>query len=88
MTTRTAFLAAYDKALLEGFGWAKDDAKRARYLQAVRETIIPDANGKTKNTWLADGVAFQDAWRKIGCTGKANLKKLRALPLGETAEAA
>lgn len=75
--TKEAFLAALREQLkmLYGSGWASDEAKLARFMSAVEETIH-----SPRNIWNMDGPATVAAWRQIGGKGKPTYKALRALP--------
>ena len=72
--TKTAFLAAYEKALLNEYVWAADDMKRARFMLSASLTIQGNPS-----TWNHDGPAVTAAWHSIGGKGKPTLKALRAL---------
>lgn len=74
--TRTAFLVAYETALIETYAWASDAEKLARFLASAATTINTDAT--TAN--LTDSPAAQSAFRAIGCKGRLTYKALRALP--------
>lgn len=74
--TKAAFLKAYEEALLAepSYDWAKDDAKRAKFLHTVSLTISGFAT-----TWNHNGTAVKVAWKAIGGKGKPSLTGLRRL---------
>jgi hypothetical protein len=73
--TKNRFLSAYKETLISSYDWAKDPEKLSKFMDSVASTL------DGMNTWNANGEAIQAAWKQIGMTGKANLKKLRSLPI-------
>jgi hypothetical protein len=73
--TKAQFMDAYREELVARYPWATDEAKLARLMGAVSETLHTD-----KAPWSKDGEAVIAAWRAIGGRGKPTYKALRALP--------
>jgi len=72
--TKTAFLAALRRHLIDTYQWAADAAKLDRFMASVEATIRGDVQ-----TWNPDGEASTAAWRESGGTGKVALRRLREL---------
>ena len=75
--TKSGFVLAIEREIVQRHAWAKDAAKLATFMDAVRNTITTTASG---HIWHHQGPASDAAWREIGGKGKPSLKALRALP--------
>jgi hypothetical protein len=72
--TKTAFIAAYRAALLNGYPWAQDTARLDRFMASVKATL--DGG----NTFNREGEAFRTACHAIGLSPrKATLKFLHSM---------
>lgn len=72
--TKTAFMAAYRKLLVEEYDWARDEILLDRFMDGVTRTLTTNYA-----SWAHDSPMVTRAWRAIGGKGKATLKALRAL---------
>jgi hypothetical protein len=77
--TRAGLIAAYERRLLDQYEWAKDDARRERFVAGVRQSLATGRKGfaTTGRAWLA---ALDDC----GLPRRPSFKSLCALPEGET----
>jgi hypothetical protein len=71
---KQAFMQAMEMELRVRYGWAADEARLAKFLTSVRQTLDGGM------TWNKDGDAGLAAWRAIGGKGKPTYKALQALP--------
>lgn len=76
--TKTAFLAALRRRILETYPWAQDAAKLDNFMTMAQQTIAKNGRNLV-NFGSASGCAYA-AWREIGGGGVLTYKALRALP--------
>lgn len=74
MPTKKAFMTALENELTSRYTWARDEAKLARFMASVSDTLTGKAT-----SWNKNGDASEAAWRAIGQKGKPTYKALRAL---------
>jgi len=73
--TKAEFLAAYQAALMDGYWWARDPERRARFMASVKATLAgPGAS------WIHGTPTVAAVWRSLGLKGRPTLKALRELP--------
>ena len=73
-STKTNLIGEYERLLKATFPWAQDEAKLARFMANVKQTLH-DRSGFDRT-----GECFKQALKQVGLPASISLKALRALP--------